>query len=177
MQNQTLVQLEAVAVEAYVGMGGNIDDPMTHLQRALVELGALPHTRFVRRSSFYRSAPWGYADQPDFINAVAQLSTRLAPHDLLRELIAIEQRHGRERSFRNAPRPLDLDIIVYGDRVIADEALKVPHPRMAERAFVLLPLAEIVPQLCVPGLGTAAELAGACSREGIAMLNTREIGA
>jgi 2-amino-4-hydroxy-6-hydroxymethyldihydropteridine diphosphokinase len=115
--------------------------------RAFEELEALPHTRLVKKSSLYRSAPVGYVAQPDFVNAVAQLETGLPAERLLAELQAIELRHGRSRSFANAPRTLDLDLLLYGAAQLKTATLQVPHPRMRERAFVLKPLLEIAPQL------------------------------
>jgi 2-amino-4-hydroxy-6-hydroxymethyldihydropteridine diphosphokinase len=130
-------------------------------------MGGLPHTRVAARSSFYRSAPVGYAAQPDFVNAVAVLDTALAPGVLLEGLQGIERRHGRERSFRDAPRTLDLDLLLYGDEQIARPGLTVPHPRMHERAFVLRPLAEIAPDARVPGRGRAVELLEKCSGQDV----------
>jgi 2-amino-4-hydroxy-6-hydroxymethyldihydropteridine diphosphokinase len=132
---------------AYVGIGSNMDDPRSHVLKALDELDELPHTRVAKRSSLYRSAPAGYTAQPDFLNAVAQLETALPAQRLLAELRAIEARHGRRRSFRNAPRTLDLDVLLYGDAVLSLPTLTIPHPRMNERAFVLQPLIEISPEL------------------------------
>ncbi len=154
-------------VDAYIALGANIDDPRAHIAGALGELQALAAGEPLQASSLYRSAPWGYAEQPDFFNAVARLRTVLAAPLLMRELIAIEARHGRRRSFRNAPRPLDLDIILYGDESIALPELTIPHPRMHERGFVLLPLAEIAPHLIVPGRGRLADLVAACDRSQI----------
>jgi 2-amino-4-hydroxy-6-hydroxymethyldihydropteridine diphosphokinase len=132
---------------AYVGIGSNLDDPRTQVLNAFSELDRLPHTRLVRKSSLYRTAPLGHVDQPDFINAVAQLETGLPAERLLAELQEVEQRHGRKRSFPNAPRTLDLDVLLYGNARIDSPALTVPHPRMHERAFVLKPLLEISPEL------------------------------
>jgi 2-amino-4-hydroxy-6-hydroxymethyldihydropteridine diphosphokinase len=132
---------------AFVGIGSNLDDPRAQVLRAFEELEALPHTRLVKKSSLYRSAPVGYAAQPDFVNAVAQLETGLPAERLLAELQAIELRHGRSRSFANAPRTLDLDLLLYGTAELKTATLQVPHPRMRERAFVLKPLLEIAPQL------------------------------
>jgi 2-amino-4-hydroxy-6-hydroxymethyldihydropteridine diphosphokinase len=132
---------------AYVGIGSNLDDPVRQVRQALDELERLPHTRLVKKSSLYRSAPLGYEKQPDFINAVAQLETGLPAERLLAELQEIEARHGRKRSFPNAPRTLDLDILLYGEASLALPALTIPHPRMHERAFVLKPLLEIAPEL------------------------------
>ena len=132
---------------AFIGLGSNLEDPGGQLQRAFADLDALPDTRLVARSSLYRSAPVGYLDQPDFVNAVARLETGLTPQDLLKSLLNIEYVHGRERTFRNAPRTLDLDLLLYGSGRIASARLQVPHARMAQRAFVLVPLAEIAPHL------------------------------
>ena len=143
---------------AYVALGANIGDPRRQLLAAFDDLDRLPGTRVRARSSLYRSAPAGYADQPDFLNAVAELDTALEPEALLAALQEIEARHGRERSFRNAPRTLDLDLLLYGDRAAASERLTLPHPRMHDRSFVLQPLAEIAPDVDVPGRGPARAL-------------------
>jgi 2-amino-4-hydroxy-6-hydroxymethyldihydropteridine diphosphokinase len=132
---------------AFVGIGSNLEEPERQVGQALAELDRLPHSRVVRRSSLYRSAPLGHADQPDFVNAVAQLETGLPAERLLAELQEIEARHGRRRSFPNAPRTLDLDILLFGDRALRTENLEIPHPRMRERAFVLQPLLEVAPEL------------------------------
>ena len=132
---------------AYVGIGSNLDDPRAHVLQALDDLDRLPYTRVVKKSSLYRSAPVGYDAQPDFVNAVAQLETALPAERLLAELQEIEARHGRRRSFANAPRPLDLDLLLFGTAEIEAPQLKIPHPRMHDRAFVLRPLLEIAPQL------------------------------
>jgi 2-amino-4-hydroxy-6-hydroxymethyldihydropteridine diphosphokinase len=132
---------------AYVGLGSNLEHPENQVRQAFDELDRLPHTRLVRKSSLYRTAPIGHEAQPDFINAVAQLETGLPAERLLAELQDIEQRHGRKRSFRNAPRTLDLDLLLFGDARLSSPQLTVPHPRMHERAFVLEPLLEIAPQL------------------------------
>jgi len=134
-------------IVAYVGVGSNLEDPESQVRRAFDDLGRIRNTHLKSRSSLYRSAPIGYADQPDFINAVAALETTLSPQELLAELQDIERRHGRERSFKNAPRTLDLDLLLYGEKKISTESLVLPHPRMHERAFVLRPLLEIAPQL------------------------------
>lgn len=135
---------------AYVGLGSNLEDPAKQVETALEELDRLPRTRLVRRSTLHRTAPVGYRDQPDFINAVAELETDLPAERLLEELQALEARHGRVRSFPNAPRTLDLDLLLFGDLVIRTERLTLPHPRMRERAFVLEPLREIAPDLDLP---------------------------
>jgi 2-amino-4-hydroxy-6-hydroxymethyldihydropteridine diphosphokinase len=132
---------------AYVGIGSNLKDPRAQVLQAFNQLDGLPHTRVVKKSSLYRSAPMGHGPQPDFINAVAQVETGLPAERLLAELQEIEARHGRQRSFPNAPRTLDLDLLLYGNARIASPALTVPHPRMHERAFVLKPLLEIAAEL------------------------------
>lgn len=142
---------------AYVGLGANLGDAAATLEAACDALARLPGTRLATRSSLYASAPMD-ATGPDFVNAVAALETTLAPHALLAELQEIEGRHGRERPYRNAPRTLDLDLLLFGDESIEDDALTVPHPRMTQRAFVLLPLAEIAPQLRLPDGRTIANL-------------------
>jgi 2-amino-4-hydroxy-6-hydroxymethyldihydropteridine diphosphokinase len=148
---------------AYIGIGSNLDDPVRHIRSALAELEQLPHTRLVRQSSLYRSSPIGYAAQPEFVNAVAQLETGLPAGRLLAELQEIEARHGRSRSFANAPRTLDLDVLLYGDAILDTAALKIPHPRMHERAFVLQPLTEIAPDIEIPRRGSAKVCLQACS--------------
>lgn len=140
---------------AYIGLGSNLDAPSTQLRRAFEELGRLPGTRLLAQSSLYRSAPVGYLDQPDFVNAVAKLATSLSPRELLDELLLLEQRHGRERSFRNAPRTLDLDVLLYDDLCVHEHGLTIPHPQMHLRAFVLQPLLEIAPECEIPALGPA----------------------
>lgn len=131
-------------VQAFIGLGANLGDAQAAVLSALAALAALPGTRLQGRSSLYRSAPV-QAQGPDFINAVAELATTLAPLALLDQLQALEQAAGRERPYRNAPRTLDLDLLLYGDARIELPRLSVPHPRLAERAFVLAPLAEIAP--------------------------------
>jgi 2-amino-4-hydroxy-6-hydroxymethyldihydropteridine diphosphokinase len=141
-----------------VALGSNLEDPSAQIRRALDALAALPGTRLARRSSLYRNPPSGYLDQPEFVNAVAQIETRLEPRELLERLLAIEQLHGRVRDVPNGPRTLDLDILLYGGRRVRVPGLTIPHPRMLERAFVLVPLAEIAPDAAVPGRGRIADL-------------------
>jgi 2-amino-4-hydroxy-6-hydroxymethyldihydropteridine diphosphokinase len=147
---------------AYVGLGANIGNPRRQLQAALQELKAMPESRVTAASSLYRSAPVGYLDQPEFLNQVVEMDTGLAAEQLLANLEEIEQKQGRERPFPNAPRTLDLDLLLYGDAVISTARLTVPHPRMHERAFVLKPLAEIAPQAAIPGRGKVASLLAGC---------------
>jgi len=148
---------------AYVGIGSNLEEPRRQVQEAFGELDRMPHTRVVRKSSLYRSAPLGHAGQPDFINAVAQLETGLPAERLFAELQDIEARHGRRRSFANAPRTLDLDVLLFGETEFRSPDLSIPHPRMHQRAFVLKPLLEIAPDLSIPGLGPARAHLQACS--------------
>ena len=152
---------------AFIALGSNLGDPETTVRHGIAALAELPKTRLAAASSLYRSAAVGHADQPDFINAVAQLSTALAPQALLAALLAIEKRFGRERSFRNAPRTLDLDLLLYDAQSIAEPGLAVPHPRMHRRAFVLAPLVEIAPACVIPGLGPAANWLARCSDQSV----------
>jgi 2-amino-4-hydroxy-6-hydroxymethyldihydropteridine diphosphokinase len=149
-------------VGAFVGLGANLGDPEAQVRRAIAALGDLPGTRLVAASSLYRSAPVGVGEQPDFINAVAKIETTLGARALLDELLTAEARFGRERPSPGAPRTLDLDLLLYGERVIEEPGLVVPHPRMHERAFVLLPLAEIAPDVAIPGKGRLRTLLAAC---------------
>ncbi|RMH93012.1 2-amino-4-hydroxy-6-hydroxymethyldihydropteridine diphosphokinase [Lysobacter pythonis] len=146
-------------VTAFVGLGGNIGDVEATLRAAFGALGALPETRLVAASSLYRSVPVGGVAQADFVNAAAKLETTLTAPALLRALLAVESAHGRDRARerRWGPRTLDLDLLMYGDAVIEADGLDVPHPRMAERAFVLLPLADIAAEARIPGLGPVCE--------------------
>jgi 2-amino-4-hydroxy-6-hydroxymethyldihydropteridine diphosphokinase len=133
----------------FVGLGSNLGDAVATVRAALQALGEVPRTRCVARSSLYCSAPVD-AHGADYINAVAQLQTHLLPEALLQALLALEDRFERQRPYRNAPRTLDLDLLLYGQRRLATPTLTLPHPRMHERAFVLLPLAEIAPDLAMP---------------------------
>jgi len=137
-------------VTAYVALGANLGKPAQAVCDALVQIGELPETKVVRHSSLYRSAPVD-SSGPDYVNAVAEVATRLDAVELLRQLQLIETAAGRERPYRNAPRTLDLDLLLYGGARIDSARLQVPHPRMGERAFVLVPLAEIAPGLVPPG--------------------------
>ena len=151
-------------VRACIGLGGNIGDVAAALRAALAALDALPGTRLVRASRFYRSPGWGVEAQPDFINAVAVLDTTLPARALLDALLDIERAHGRERAAdgsRWGPRTLDLDLLLYGEAVIDEPGLVVPHPQLHARAFVLVPLAEVAADAEVPGRGRVdALLAG-----------------
>lgn len=156
---------------AYIGLGSNLEQPQQQVSAAMLALAELPETRLLARSSLYRSAPVGYADQPDFVNAAALIETALAPQALLQALLALEKQFGRVRTFLNAPRTLDLDILLYDDLVIADTNLVVPHPRMHERAFVLLPLAELAADLQIPGKGSISEWLQCCGDQSVQRLN------
>ena len=137
---------------AWIGLGANLGDTAATLRAAFAALAALPRTQLLAHSSLYRSAPIEAAG-PEYLNAVAQIATGLGAHELLTQLQLIERRHGRERPFRNAPRTLDLDLLLYGEEIIATPELTVPHPRLRQRAFVLVPLSEVGPDLIIPGLG------------------------
>jgi 2-amino-4-hydroxy-6-hydroxymethyldihydropteridine diphosphokinase len=146
---------------AFIGLGSNLEDPHSQLLRAFAALEELPATRLAARSSLYRSAPLDCPDlpdfqvQPDFVNAVAKIETDLTPQALLKELLHIEHQHGRERTYRNAPRTLDMDVLLYGDVQLHEHGLTIPHPQMHRRAFVLQPLLEIAPDISIPGVGKA----------------------
>lgn len=155
---------------AYVALGSNLGEPRRQVLVAMAALDALPQTRVTARSPLYRTSPWGVLEQPDFINAAAQLETALSPYTLLDALLALELAAGRVRSVRNGPRTLDLDLL-HMEGVRLDEArLTLPHPRILERAFVLLPLADIAPDLLLPGQGRVAELRAAVDAAGCAQL-------
>ena len=147
------------AVRALVGLGSNLDDPEQQIRRALGALDTLAATRLVRRSRLFRSAPWGVTAQPSFINAVAELTTRLPPRALLAALLALEHAHGRRRDgSRWGPRTLDLDLLTWGDLQLDEPGLTLPHPHIGERAFVLVPLAELDADRVIPGRGTVRAL-------------------
>jgi 2-amino-4-hydroxy-6-hydroxymethyldihydropteridine diphosphokinase len=145
-------------VRAVVAIGANLADPARQVEEAFLDLAHLRATRLVARSALYRTAPVGAPGQPDYVNACALLETSLGPRDLLEALLAIEREHGRVRDIANGARTLDLDIILYGDSVIAEPGLAIPHPRAHERAFVLAPLADVWPDARIPGRGDVATL-------------------
>jgi len=148
-----------MAIRAHVGLGSNLGHPCRRIARALAALSLLPRTRLLAASSNYVSAPIGVAEpQPDYVNAAALLATALGPAALLKHLHAIERRLGRRRApgeRRNAPRVLDLDLLLFGRARIRRRGLAIPHPRMHQRAFVLRPLLEIAPAVSIPGRGLA----------------------
>lgn len=145
-------------MSAYVALGSNLRNPQQQVLDAMQALGELPNTLVLQRSHLYRTAPWGVLDQPMFINAAVELDTPLEPHALLAALLSIEQRAGRVRAQRNGPRTLDLDLLHVDGVQMDDAQLILPHPRMSERAFVLLPLNDIAPTLHIPGKGQVAQL-------------------
>ena len=142
------------AVSAFIGLGANLGDARATVEAALQELGALPGTRLAEQSSLFRSAPVD-AGGDDYVNAVARIETTLPAAELMAALMEIERSHGRERSGHNTPRTLDLDLLLYGRKKIATDTLTVPHPRMTQRAFVLIPLLQIAPLIDIPGMGPA----------------------
>jgi 2-amino-4-hydroxy-6-hydroxymethyldihydropteridine diphosphokinase len=152
-------------ITAYLGLGSNLDNPQQQIELALRELVNVPNTRLMRSSSLYRTPPMGPPDQPDYINAVAEIATMLSPESLLDELQRIEMAHHRVRSVHWGPRTLDFDILLYGHETITTPRLTVPHPGLAQRPFVVFPLAEIAPGLHIPGLGDIARLCAALSNE------------
>lgn len=155
---------------AFVALGANLGDPAATVKAAFAALANLPDSRIVHCSSLYRTAPVGITEQPEFVNAVAQQETDLAPEALLDALLEIEQRFGRIRAERNGPRTLDLDLLLYGDQFVSLPRLTLPHPRLHLRAFVLYPLAEIAPDLKIPGRGTVAAWLPAVANQGIVRL-------
>jgi 2-amino-4-hydroxy-6-hydroxymethyldihydropteridine diphosphokinase len=137
-------------MKAYIGLGSNLGDRESSIRQALDQLARTPETTVVRASSLYDTEPMGVADQPNFLNAVAQLETQLSPRQLLWNLMLIERRLGRVRTQRWGPRTIDLDLLLFGDEVLEEEGLQVPHPEMTRRSFVLVPLVEIEPLLAHP---------------------------
>jgi 2-amino-4-hydroxy-6-hydroxymethyldihydropteridine diphosphokinase len=158
-------------MRAYVALGSNLGDSRQQLLHALEALARLSNTRVLAHSRFYRTPPWGMHDQPDFLNAVAVLDTPLPPHDLLDALLEIERKAGRERGGeRWGPRTLDLDLLHVVGKTARDERLTLPHPHIAERAFVLLPLSDVAPDLEIPGQGNVADLLRAVDTQGCEVL-------
>lgn len=163
------------ATDAFIGLGANLGDAARSLRDAATAIGELPDTRLLAMSPLYRSPAWGGVAQPDFVNAVAQVRTELDARSLLDALLAIEQRAGRQRDAAShwGPRVLDLDILLFGDQVIDEPGLRVPHPYLHERAFVLVPLHDIAPGLAAPGHGPVAALAERIDRSGLQRRDAR----
>jgi len=148
-----------MGARAYIAIGSNLAEPLKQVIAAWDEIAKLPKSILIQKSSLYVSKPLGYKDQPDFVNAVVLVETELSPHELLSELQSLEILHERVRSFPNAPRTLDLDIILFGNLEINDPQLVIPHPRMHERAFVIFPLQEINANISIPHIGDIAKIA------------------
>lgn len=156
----------------YLGLGSNLDYPEKHLNLALVDIADIDQTTILASSSYYKSPPLGPQDQPDFINCVVKLETGLTAHILLAALQKIENQHGRKREIRWGPRTLDLDILLFGDMKINDDNLTIPHPQLAYREFVLVPLSEIESDIIIPGMGPVS---GLITRLGIHSLQRIEV--
>lgn len=150
--------METCVAHAFIAFGANLGNPGDAYVYAQIQIAALPDTSITAHSALYRTAPVGVSGQPDYINAVLAINTQLTPEALLEALLAIEQRRGRTRASFRAPRTLDLDLLLYEDRVIKTPRLELPHPRMHKRAFVLVPLTEIAPETRIPGHGLASKL-------------------
>ncbi|TFV88140.1 2-amino-4-hydroxy-6-hydroxymethyldihydropteridine diphosphokinase [Oxalobacteraceae bacterium OM1] len=153
----------------YIGIGANLGDARTQAEAAIAALAQLPDTTLAAQSSLFRTAPVD-AGGDDYINAVARVDTLLSAEALLAQLQALEHAAGRERPYRNAPRTLDLDLLLYGEERVATPTLEVPHPRMTERAFVLIPLLQIDPFITIPGHGPAHQFVAAVSGQSIQKL-------
>ena len=156
--------------QAFIALGSNLQDPQAQVERALQTIANTPNIKLIKASSLFKTAPIGYDNQPDFINAVAEIETDLSPLELLHSLLEIETQHGRERPFPNAPRVLDLDVLLYGNIELNTAELTLPHPRMYRRGFVMLPLAEIAPKINIGNHGYADELASKCDNQGVSKL-------
>ncbi len=157
-------------MRAYIGLGSNLADPIEQVKTAIINLQLLPQTELIAWSSLYASPPMGPQDQPDYINAVVEIETVLSAHQLLDALQVVEQQQGRTRNRHWGERTLDLDVLLYGQHTVDDVRLKVPHPGIALRAFVLYPLAEISPDLSIPNLGNIEQLLQYCPSEGLIKL-------
>ncbi len=152
---------------AYIALGSNLQHPAQQVKRAFEVIAKLPNTTLLKRSSLYKTAPVGYDNQPDFINAVAMVETGLTPEAMMQQLLSIEQQFGRERPFPNAPRILDLDLLLYDNITMQTDLLTLPHPRMQSRGFVILPLTEIAVDLILPSGESVVELAKRFPQEDI----------
>ncbi|HEV3247799.1 MAG TPA: 2-amino-4-hydroxy-6-hydroxymethyldihydropteridine diphosphokinase [Beijerinckiaceae bacterium] len=160
---------QAAKIQAALGLGGNVGDVRAAFTRALAVLADAPGVEVLRKSSLYHTAPWGPVAQPPFLNMAVLVRTTLSPHRLLDLCLSIERREGRVRAERFGPRTLDVDILAFGELVLSDERLTLPHPRLLERAFALVPLAEIAPELVIGGVGIG-EAAERLGRTGIERL-------
>ncbi len=156
--------------QAFIALGSNLQDPQAQVERALQTIANTANITLIKASSLYKTAPVGYENQPDFINAVAEIETDLNPIALLQTLLEIETQHGRERPFPNAPRVLDLDVLLYEGVATNTPELTLPHPRMHNRGFVMLPLAEIAPKINIGNHGYADDLAAKCDNQGVSKL-------
>lgn len=161
--------------EIYIGIGSNLGEPITQVKSAIAALSDLDSVSLIVSSSLYASPPMGPQDQPDYINAVVELSTTLSAHELLDQLQAVEQLQGRVRNRHWGERTLDLDLLLYGQEALDDERLQVPHPGIALRSFVLYPLAEVAPDLIIPKLGGITELLKHCPLDGLKQLESKQL--
>lgn len=154
-------------MQVFIGLGSNLDDPQTQILTAIDDIKKLDNTRLIKQSSLYHSPPMGPQDQPDYVNAVVEVDTGLSPKVLLDNLQKLEQKHGRIKKRHWGERTLDLDILLYSNLMIDDERLKVPHPGLTERAFVVYPLAEIAADITIPGKGDLATIKQHCPLDGL----------
>ncbi len=157
---------------AYIGLGSNLGQPLAQVREAINELQQTDGLKLVAVSPLYASSPMGPQDQPDYINAVAAVETSLSPHDLLKKLQNLEQQHGRQRLRHWGERTLDLDILLYGQQILDDAELTLPHPGLAERNFVVYPLADIAPDIEIPGQGLIAQLIARVPRGDLIQVET-----
>jgi len=157
----------------YIGLGSNLGDPVAQIGLAITALNECDEISVIAQSSLYSSPPMGPQDQPDYINAVVEIDTTLFAHDLLNQLQQIEQQQGRVRERHWGERTLDLDMLVYGNNILDDDRLQVPHPGITSRSFVLYPLAEIAPGLTIPSMGKIEQLLKDCPRDGLEQMETK----
>lgn len=166
-----MTQRNIYSTDAYIGIGSNLQDPISQVSSAILELTQLPHSSLYSFSNLYSSRPMGPPDQPPYINAVARIKTRLSPQSLLDRLQWLENEHGRVREGDHwGPRTLDLDILVYGNNKLNSQELSIPHPGMKYREFVLYPLHEVNKNLMIPGLGVVNRIQANCYPNGLIRL-------
>ena len=165
---------ESVWVPAYIAIGGNLQEPSRQILAAFDRIATLPRTRLESRSGLYRSRPMGPQDQPEFVNAAAGVLTQLGPRELLDALLEIERAMGRDRRERWGPRIIDLDLVWHLDGPVAEQGLQVPHPGVSDRNFVLYPLADIAPDMRIPGHGWISELKARVGGEGLIRMDTND---